>query len=66
MIVDGGMHGPGAKVQRGRVLPVRKHPLNTFGTLPPLYHVCRTVFFTLSRRFFSRLEEPAKVLKVGL
>ena len=26
--------------QRGRGLPVRKCPLNTFGTLPPFYRVC--------------------------
>ena len=52
---------------RGHGLPMRKRPFNTFGTLPPFYRVCRTVFFTLSRRFFPRFTgEPVKVLKVGL
>ena len=36
----GEMHRPGAKVRRGRVLPVRKRPLNMFGTLPPFYRDC--------------------------
>ena len=32
-------------------------PLNTFGTLPPFYRVCLTVFFTLSRHFFPRFTD---------
>ena len=68
MIAEAGMHCPGAKVRRGRGLPVRKRPLDTFGTLPPFYRVCWTVFFTLSRLSFQdslTLEEPVEVLKVG-
>ena len=69
MIVESGMHRPGAKVRRGRGLPVRKRPLNTFGTLPPFYRFAELfslLFLVISFQDSLSLEEPVKVLKVGL
>ena len=60
---------PGAKVRRGRGLTVRKRPLNTFGTFPPftaLAELFSLLFLFVSFQDSLALEEPVKVLKVGL
>ena len=63
------MHRLGAKVRRGRGLPMRKRPFNTFAlchhftAFTELFSLLfLIVFFQDSRA----LEEPVKVLKVGL
>ena len=45
---------------------MRKSPLNTFGTLPPFAELFSLVFPVVSFQDSLTLEEPVKVLKVGL
>ena len=45
---------------------MRKSPLNTFGTLPPFYELFCLLFLVVSFQDSLALEEPVKVLKVGL
>ena len=45
---------------------MRKRLLNTFGTLPPFSELFSLLFLVVSFQDSLTLEEPVKVLKVGM